>query len=165
MTKPAFQRLAGISHTVPVLLAGVMLAELVSPATAHPSDDVQALVERAAAHIQAVGKPRAFADISNPDGDFRHGELYVFCDSTDGTVLAHGDNPKLVGKNLTTVMDAEGITPTLEVIRLGQTKGSGWVEYLWPNAQTHRIQHKVTYVLRIDDETICASGYYKPDTP
>jgi cytochrome c len=146
-------------------LLGAALSSAAWPATAHTADEVQALVERAAVHIRTVGPARAFADISRPDGGFVDGDLYVFCDAADGTVLAHGDNARLVGKNLSGVRDAEGKLPTVELFRLAQTQGQGWLEYLWPNATTGRIQHKMAYVLRIDDRTVCGSGYYKADPP
>ena len=135
------------------------------PVTAHTADEVQTLVERAAAHIRAVGPARAFADISRPDGGFVDGDLYVFCNAPDGTVLAHGGNPKLVGKNLAGVRDADGTHPILEVVRLGMAQGKGWLDYLWPNPEAGRVQRKMTYVLRIDDRTICGSGYYTASPP
>jgi hypothetical protein len=135
------------------------------PATAHTADEVTALVERAAAHIRSVGPAQAFADITRPDGGFVHGDLYVFCNSADGRVLAHGGNPKLVGKNLADVRDPDGNRPILNVIHLGLTQGQGWLDYLWPNPQAGHVQRKMTYVLRIDDGTVCGSGYYQPDPP
>jgi len=152
-----------------VLVTGLLgvthIAAAGGPATAHTADDVQALVERAAAHIKAVGQGQAFADITRPDGGFVDGDLYVFCNSADGTVLANGGNPMLIGKSLAAVRDAEGRQPVFDGIRLALTQGRGWLDYLWPNAQASRVQRKMTYVLRIDDRTICGSGYYKLDPP
>jgi cytochrome c len=135
------------------------------PAAAHTAAETQALVERAAAHIQAVGPERAFADFTRPDGGFVDGDLYVFCIATDGTQLANGGNPKLVGKNLVAVRDSRGTLIGAEIRRIGLTQGHGWVEYYWPNPRTRRVQRKDSYVLRIDDRTLCASGYYTPDAP
>ncbi len=134
-------------------------------ATAHTTDEITALVERAAAHIRSVGPVQAYADITRPDGGFVDGDLYVFCNSADGIVLANGGNPKIVGKNFASVRDAEGRQPILDGVRLGLTQGQGWLEYLWPNMKSGRVQRKMTYVLRIDDRTVCGSGYYKPDPP
>jgi cytochrome c len=145
------------------MLCLALSAAIATSARAHTADEVQALVERAAAHILAVGQARAFADFTRPDGGFTVGGLYVFCNSADGRVLAHGDNPKLIGKNLSGVRDAEGRLPTAEIFRVGQAQGQGWIEYLWPNMSTGRVQRKNTFVLRIDADTVCASGYYKSD--
>lgn len=162
---PRWSRRAGTHPLLTGLLGLALAAALLCPALARTAEETKALVDRAVAHIRAVGQQQAFADISRPDGGFVDGELYVFCDASDGTVLAHGDNAKLVGKNLLAVRDAEGKLPTAELFRIAQTQGQGWLEYLWPNSTTGRIQHKMTYVVRIDDRTICGSGYYKPDPP
>jgi cytochrome c len=169
MTGPSPVRWCRIARIHPALAAGLMVVALFAAASrsaaASPADEVQELVERAAAHIQAVGGARAFADITRPDGGFVNGTLYVFCSTADGTMLSHGGNPKLVGKNLIAVRDPEGTPTTAEIIRVGLTQGKGWLEYLWPNPSTGRIQRKVTYVVRIDNRTVCASGYYKPISP
>ena len=168
MTSPCVARRSSRVRTR-VLLTGLLGVALSAaacwPATAHTADDVQALVERAAAHIRTVGPEQAFADISRPDGGFVDGDLYVFCNSADGTVLANGGNPKIVGKNLAGLRDAEGSRPILDGVRLGLAQGQGWLEYFWPNPEAGRVQRKMTYVLRIDDQTICGSGYYEPDRP
>jgi cytochrome c len=147
------------------LLAVGALTAAANPVAAHSPDEVQALVERAAAHFQQYGREQALADFNRPDGGFVIDELYVFCSDSAGIQVANGGNPKLVGKNLFALRDANGTLATLEIYRLGQTKGHGWYEYLWPNAATGHIQRKVSYALRMDDHTVCASGYYKPDEP
>jgi cytochrome c len=147
------------------LLGAALSAVAWRPAAAHTADDVTALVERAAAYIRSAGQARGFADITRADGGFVDGDLYVFCNSADGIVLANGGNPKIVGKNLAGVRDADGRQPILDGIRLGLSQGQGWLEYLWPNTQTGHVQRKKTYVLRIDDRTVCGSGYYELDPP
>jgi signal transduction histidine kinase len=130
------------------------------PAEARTAAEVQALVERAARHLREVGPEQAFADFTRPDGGFVDGELYVFCNALNGYVLAHGGNPKLVGRNLGAIQDAEGKSPTLDTHRLGMEQGEGWLEYSWPNPLTRRVQRKVVYVLRIDENIVCGSGYF-----
>lgn len=158
-------RLVGTRSLLAGLLGFALAAAVVRPASAHTAEETKALVDRAVAHIQAVGQKQAFADFTRRDGGFVDGELYVFCDASDGTVLAHGGNPKLVGKNLLAVSDAEGNLPIADVIRVGRAQGQGWLEYLWPNSAAGRVQHKMVYVVRIDDRTVCGSGYYKSDGP
>jgi cytochrome c len=123
------------------------------------------LAERAVQYIYQVGRDRAFADFSRPDGGFVDGELYVFCNAANGVVLAHGGNPKLVGRNLTTVHDVLGNYPVAEVDRIGLTLGQGWHAYVWPNPATGQVQPKKSYVVQVDDNTICGSGYYQPGLP
>jgi cytochrome c len=152
-----------------VLLAGLLAAGLFS-VTAKPvcdgsPEEVQALVGRAAEYIRQQGREQAFADFSRPDGGFVEGDLYVFCLDASGVVLAHGGNPKIVGRDMSGVRGPDGHLPNVEANHLGLTQGSGWLEYLWPNPGAGRVQLKVNYVLRIDDHTVCGSGYYKPDQP
>jgi signal transduction histidine kinase len=61
------------------------------------------------------------------------------------------------------VREVEGNIPALKLFRIAQTKRQGWHEYLWPNPASRHVERKVTFVLRIDDLTLCASGHYKPD--
>jgi signal transduction histidine kinase len=148
------------------LAALCLMSLLAGPAvSAHDADDAQALAERAVAHIRQVGRAQAFADFSRPDGGFVDGDLYVYCQDADGTVVAHGGNPRLVGRNLAGVRDPDGHYPNDEINHLGLTQGSGWLEFRWPNPATRRIELKVAYVLKVDDHTVCGSGYYRPDTP
>ncbi|HUN42062.1 MAG TPA: cache domain-containing protein [Acetobacteraceae bacterium] len=145
------------------LLGVGLLAAALQPALAHSPEEVQALVERAADYIREHGQQQAFADFNRPDGGFVDGELYIFCNDISGVQLANGGNPKMVGKNLSGLRDFEGRLTTADINRIGQTVGHGWYEYLWPNPAKGRIERKTTYVLRIDDRTVCASGYFKPD--
>jgi signal transduction histidine kinase len=130
-------------------------------ASAATADEAKTLAERAAAHVKDVGRDKAFADFSKPDGGFVNGELYVFCQDKDGTVVAHGGNPAIVGKNMLNVKDPDGKAPNAAMNDLGLTKGEGWYDFRWPNPETKRIQEKSAYVIKIDDHTICGSGYYK----
>jgi cytochrome c len=150
-----------------VLLTGLLVVVLAgveaNPVAARSPEEAQALVERAADYILEHGRQQAFADFNRPDGGFVDGELYVFCNDAAGIQLANGGNPKMVGKNISAVPDAKGTLTTAEIFNLGQTKGRGWYEYFWPNLVKGRVERKVAYIVRIDAQTICASGYYKPD--
>jgi cytochrome c len=147
--------------------AALMLAILViaTPAGAHTADEAQSLAERAVAHIDRVGRVQAFADFSRADGGYVDGELYIFCQDASGIVVAHGGNPKLVGQDMSGVRGPDGRLANVEINQLGLTKGSGWLEFRWPNPATKRIELKAAYVLKVDDHTVCGSGYYKGNAP
>jgi signal transduction histidine kinase len=145
-----------------VIFGAVVVAVSAKAGTA---EQAQALAERAVAHIRDVGRERAFADFSRPDGGFVDGELYVFCQDASGVVVAHGGNPKLVGRNMADVRGPDGRLANVEINHLGLTQGSGWLEFRWPNPVTKRIELKAAYVLKVDDHTVCGSGYYKGSSP
>jgi signal transduction histidine kinase len=145
--------------------AGILGLFAAAPAQAHTALEAQALAERGVAYIHDQGRERAFADFSRPDGGFVDGDLYIFCQDVSGVVVAHGGNPKLVGRNMAEVRDPDGRLPNVEINQLGLTKGSGWLGFRWPNPATKRIELKAAYVLKVDDRTVCGSGYYKDTVP
>jgi signal transduction histidine kinase len=159
-----FGRAAGgfCRRAAPAALA-VLLGAM--PAAARTAMEAQALAERALAHIREVGREKAFADFSRPDGGFVDGELYIFCQDASGVVVAHGGNPNIVGKDMSGVRGPDGRLANVEINQLGLTKGGGWLEFRWPNPATRRIELKVAYVLKVDDHTVCGSGYYKGAAP
>jgi len=147
-------------------LLGACMCAAAAPATfAHSAEEAQALTERAADYIRDHGRQQAFAAFNRPDGGFVDGDLYVFCIDGNGVELANGGNPKLVGKDLSKLRDAEGHLTSVDIYHIGQTAGHGWYEYLWPNPAKGRIERKAAYILRIDDKTVCASGFFRPDQP
>ena len=152
-----------------VLLAALLAAGHFSvaakPASAGSPEQVQALVERAVEYVRVHGREQAFADFNRPDGGFVDGDLYVFCDDAAGINLANGGNPNLVGRNLAAVHDADGKRPALDLYHITQTQGQGWYDFLWPDPATGRVERKVVFAVRIDDQAFCASGYYKSDQP
>jgi cytochrome c len=148
-----------------LLSIGLLLAGYIAfgtAASATTADQTKAFAEHAAAHVHEVGRDRAFADFSRPDGGFVDGELYVFCQDVSGVVVAHGGNPAIIGKNLSGVRDPDGRYPNVELNRMGLDNGSGWVRYRWPDPATNRIARKNSYVIKIDDQTVCGAGYYEP---
>jgi cytochrome c len=151
-----------LSRVAMIVLGMIAMSGVVNAGTA---EQAQALAERAVAHIHEVGREQAFADFSRPDGGFVDGELYVFCQDVSGVVVAHGGNPKLVGRNMADVRGPDGRLANVEINHLGLTQGSGWLEFRWPNPVTKRIELKAAYVLKVDDHTVCGSGYYKGSPP
>jgi signal transduction histidine kinase len=148
-------------------LGAVLTGYLATATAAHArtAEEVRALVQRAVAHINDVGRAQAFADFSRPDGGFVDGELYIYCQDASGVVVAHGGNPKIVGQDMSGVRDSDGKLPNVEINRLGLSQGSGWLEFRWPNPATKRVELKAAYVQKIDDHTVCGSGYYKSSPP
>lgn len=119
----------------------------------------QALVKKAIAHMQKYGRDKALQDFNQPRGAFVDGELYIFVFATngDGVLLANGGYPNLVGKNVLNSHDPDGVSPTREVLKIGNSaEGRGWVKYRWPHPVTHKIEHKQSYVERVGDLIIGA---------
>lgn len=122
-------------------------------------DEAVALVQKAVAYIKANGKEKAYAEFTNGT-QFKDRDMYVFVVKHDGSALAHGANPKLVGKNVGELKDGDGKFFVKELIEVSKAKGKGWVDYKWPHPVTKALEAKTTYVEGVED-TIVACGVYK----
>ena len=127
------------------------------------STEAVALVKKAIAYLKENGKDKAFAEFSNPKGQFIDRDMYIvaFATNGDGVALAHGGNARLVGRSLLDLRDVEGKYMVKEFLRVANEKsGSGWVDYKWPHPVTKAIESKSTYIERTGDIAI-ACGVYK----
>jgi cytochrome c len=124
--------------------------------------EVQAFVDEAVAYSKASGKDAALKAFTDPGGEFHKGELYIYAYDFNGTVIAHGGDPTLVGRNLIDMKDANGVRVIAELVRLAKT-GSGWLNYVWPNpANGNKQEPKLGYVAKVDDTWFLGSGTYGP---
>jgi cytochrome c len=117
------------------------------------------LVKKAVAYYKANGLEKALDEFSNPKGQFKEGEVYIFAYDLTGTMLAH-PNPALIGHNLTDVPDGDGKLFRKEFVTVALTKGSGWVDYKYQNPKTKAMERKTTYVEKVEDIIICC-GIFK----
>lgn len=123
-------------------------------------DEAVAMVKKAVGYIRQNGKDKALAEFSRPKGQFVDGELYIAALDLNGQMLAHGANPKLIGKSLLDIKDVNGKAFVREQIELAKTKGSGWVEFVWVNPVSQKMEARATYLERIDDYFVL-SGVFK----
>lgn len=126
------------------------------------ADEAVAMVKKAAALIKSAGKDKAFAAISDPaNKDFHDRDLYVYVYDLNGVTLAHGNNSKMVGKNLLDLSDSEGKKMIKAMVDLAKSPaGKGWVDFKWPNPVTKSVEQKSGYIERVDDMLV-GSGVYK----
>jgi hypothetical protein len=118
----------------------------------------KAMVHQAAAYLKANGTAKTLEEINDLKGQFVKGELYLFAIDQQGHMIAHGANPKLVGKSMLDFKDPDGKYFIQEFIRVAR-KGGGWVDYKWVNPVTRKTEPKSTYVEAIGD-VIIACGIY-----
>lgn len=124
------------------------------------ADEAIAMVKKGVALIKAQGQEKALAEFNNPKGAFVDRDLYVMCYDMSGNNKCHGSNPKLIGKNLLEIKDADGTFIVKSFIETATKSGKGWVDYKWPNAITKAIEPKSTYVEKVGDILI-GVGIYK----
>ncbi len=122
--------------------------------------EAEALVKKAAAYIKANGKEKAFAEISNPKGPFTDRDLYVVVYDLNGKCLAHGQNPKMAGKDLIELKDPDGKAFIKERVELAKTKDKFWQDYKFTNPLSKKIEPKSMYLEKHGDIMV-GCGIYK----
>lgn len=143
------------------LLVALLLAGQFNFALAddNPADAI-AMVDKGLAYMQKNGKDALVQEINNKNPEFINGSIYLYVRGLDGVVIAHPINPKLIGKNMLDLPDADGKYYRKEIIALAKSKGKGWVDYRYNNPVSKQIENKTTYIFRIND-VILEAGIYK----
>ncbi|MCX5815758.1 MAG: cache domain-containing protein [Proteobacteria bacterium] len=138
-----------------MFLMGVV-GEVIAAGTAA---EAEAMVKKGAAYIKANGKDKALKEFT--DGtQFKKDDLYIFVLDPKGLTLAHGGNPKLVGKDMSGLKDATDKFFIKDIVEGAKAKGSGWVDYKWTNPVTKKIEDKSTYYM-MSDNMVLGCGIYK----
>jgi cytochrome c len=130
----------------------VLLAGLSAGASAQErgsKDEALAMANAAAAHGASAGVDQAIKDFNDKDNaTWRKKDLYVVMVRNDGTVIAHGANEKLVGKNLMEIKDQNGKLFVQEQIKAAKA-GGGWVDFEWPHPQTKKVESRTFYARKM----------------
>ncbi|MES2295393.1 MAG: cache domain-containing protein [Pseudomonadota bacterium] len=124
------------------------------------ADEAVAMVKKTIAFMKANGDEKAFAEVSNPKGQFVDRDLYVFIALIGGNTMAHGANPRMIGKRMVELKDRDGKYFIREFENVVETKGSGWVDYKWPHPVSKEIVQKSTYVEKFG-KYLVGCGIYK----
>lgn len=128
-------------------------------AAATPAE-AEAFVKRAVTYIKVNGPEKAYAEFTNGKS-FKDRELYVIVYDLTGKNLAHGANPKLVGKDLIGLKDPDGKLLNKILVDLAKEKGKGWSEeFKFRNPVTDKMQRRTVYVERLG-ETFVGTGVFK----
>jgi signal transduction histidine kinase len=144
------------------IFAAAMLLALTAAAAADEyatPRDAEKMVAKAVAAIRKDGN-KVYAGITGKDAAWVHGDLYPVVYDLQGKVLAHGQNPKMVGKDLMELRDADGKSFIRERMELAQKKPSFWQDYSFVDPMTKSILPKRMYCERLDETVVCA-GVYK----
>ncbi|MES2260243.1 MAG: cache domain-containing protein [Pseudomonadota bacterium] len=146
-----------------VLLAACTFSVAAGAAEQGTADEAVAMVQKAAAFLKKHGKEKALAEFNNPKGQFVRNDLYIFAflANGEGIQVANGANPRLAGKNVLDIKDADGKYLTRAILAVGMGKeGKGWLDYKWPNPATGTLKAKRTYIERVED-VILGCGIYR----
>jgi signal transduction histidine kinase len=144
-----------------LLAAGIGFTQVSLAAGEHANaDDAIAMVKRVIQYMKVNGKEKTIAEVNNINGQFRDRDLYITINTLDMVTLAHGANPKMQGKNLIDLQDADGKYFMRERQQLVKKSGKGWQDYKFVNPVTKQIEPKAMYFERYEDVVINC-GIYK----
>ena len=125
------------------------------------TQEAEALVKKAVAYYQKNGKDKAVAEFSKSPGPFVDRDLYVTVYDMKADCLAH-INPKMVGKNMMDLRDADGKYHIKERMEAAQKGNNGWQDFKFFNPVSKKIEPKRMYWEKYDN-LVFAAGAYKPE--
>ncbi len=133
-----------------------------APPPSEQAKQTEALVDKAAALIDKNGKA-AFIEFRKKDSEWFYGSTYLFAYDLKGDVLLNPAFPQREGTNVTGQKDANGKLFHNEIIKTAETKGSGWVDYMFPKPGQTEPSQKWAYVKKVTMDGVpglIASGFY-----
>jgi signal transduction histidine kinase len=136
-------------------LASLMMASSASAQDAPPPSEqakqIEDLVNRAAALVDQRGRA-AFDEFRKRDSDWWHGNTYLFAYDDHLNVLLNPAFPEREGTNPHGEKDANGKMFHDEFLKVVQTKGAGWVGYMFPKPGQTQPSPKWSYVKGFKNE-------------
>ena len=123
-------------------------------------DEAVAMVKRVLEKFTQAGSEATFKAVNDKsDPAFHDRDLYPFIYDLKGVNVAHGARPALVGKNLISLKDQNGVYLIQEMIAIAKGPGSGWVDYKWQNPITDKIEDKSSYIEKMGDYFVGVGVY------
>jgi len=156
-----FKQLLVCAVLVTMLMVNFVNAQE-SPPTSERAKQIEALVNKAAALIESKGMA-IFPELRKKDSEWFHGDTYLFVYDLKSNVLLNPAFPAREGTKVTGQKDANGKLFHDAIIQMAETKGSGWVDYMFPKPGQTQPSQKWTYVkaVKIDGVPgLVASGFY-----
>jgi cytochrome c len=145
---------------IPALAATLVFVGAAAAADGASKDDAVAMVKKAVATIKGEGPDKAYPEFTNKDAKFIDRDLYVVVYQLDGKVLAHGSNPKFVGKDMSDAQDVDGKFYVKERVELAGKQPSFWQDYKFVNPVDKKVEPKQMYCEKLENTAVCA-GIYK----
>lgn len=125
------------------------------------------LVKDAARLIEKNGEA-AFPVFRDPRERFIAKDAYVFVFDPNGVELVNPAHPTLEGRNFLDHKDTQGKAFVRDFYDVVESRGEGWVSYMWPKPGESVSTEKTTYVMKVpagDTWYLIGSGVYLEDAP
>ena len=132
---------------------------------------VEEAVRIASGEIASADEAYAWFDANfRPEGQWRHGEIYLFVMELNGVAFFHATLPHLEGQDLSDLEDLQGVRITEEHLA-AVAAGGGYTEFLWDNPEVEGDEEtgspKVAYLAPVTiggRDLAFGSGIYPPVT-
>jgi len=148
-----------VGFTVPTF---AQQQDTAAPPESEQAKQIVALVEKAATLIDSKGKS-IFPEFRK--GEWLTDDTYLFVADLKGVVLFNGGFPKREGRDVSGLKDSNGKVFFEEFVKVVQSKGSGWVDYMFPKPGEIQPSQKWSYVKAVNiDGTrgLVGAGFYAP---
>ncbi len=147
-----------------IVAAAVAIMMSASGAMAQESratrSDAEKMVKKGMDLLKKGGKEKAAAEFTAPSKSFVDRDLYLVIYDLGGNVIAHGQNPRQVGKALIDLKDPDGKLFVKERVELARSKGTFWQDYKFTDPLTKKVLPKQMYCEKEGDLVVCG-GVYK----
>jgi cytochrome c len=117
-------------------------------------------VNKAVDFAKKNGTDSLLSAINKANSEFLQNEMYVFAYDTNGNIIAHPVNSKIVGKNLLDIPDVDGKYFRREIVEKGKKQDTAWIDYKYKNPENGYIERKTTFIRRVGG-VIIGCGIYK----
>ena len=133
-----------------------------APPESEQAKQIVAMVEKAATLIDSKGKS-IFPEFRKTGSEWRTGDTYLFVHDLKGVTLFNAGFPEREGTNTSNSKDSNGKLFLAEFAKVVQSKGSGWVDYMFPKPGQSKPSQKWSYVKAVNiDGTpgLVGAGFY-----
>lgn len=131
----------------------------------HTRIELYDLVDRTVAYAKANGKEKTLAEINNPRGQLVQGDLFVWAEDFNGTVLADPYWKEGIGISSMDYTDPHGSKTTVVGINAIRS-GTGFTHAMFPDTSAGSTVSvpKIIYARAVDDNWWIGSGIYGVQT-
>jgi cytochrome c len=158
--KPMLKQIVICGMLINLAIANLATAQQ-SPPPSDKAKQIETLVNKAAALIDSKGRA-AFSEFRVKDSEWFHGDTYLFVYDLKSNVLLNPAFPAREGTKVTGQKDANGKLFHDAMIQTAESKGSGWVDYMFPKPGQTQPSQKWAYVKAVKMDGVpgsVASGF------
>lgn len=125
-------------------------------------EECVAKTKEAAALIEELGLAAALEKMNDITGEFVWKDSYVYCfEDETGKILAH-KNPSIIGFEAKDLRDVNGKPYFREIFHIANTRGEGFVTYMYARIPGGSPEPKTSYVMKVPGtKIIVGAGFFE----